>query len=399
MSDAAKLQVTATWQAARPRLQRCWQWLVAHQQAAFLLAGAVLAVILFFVNVVAAAAVTAAWVALIRHYAQTDADRQRRITESFSKAIDQLASDKLEVRLGGIYLLERISQESPDDYWTVMETLTAFVRERTRRTEAELPKRVKERAYFLWKDAGEPEGQDDEFWKQANELEFKAPPAADIAAVLTVIRRRSDENRKRELEKNWQLDFSGAVLRWPTSLARISNAPSSRTRISKALTSSRRISKAPASIARISKAPTSRTRISKAPSSGTRISKTPTSLTRISKAPTSGACVSDSLISIAQPGSPTGGWRKRTAMPGRGCPTAWRGRRTGRRKSLRKPRRQPHNPPLWKRGGRARKASASHQPTLATERRAITCRRARARRPARPGPNYLGPDWPRKGRF
>jgi hypothetical protein len=51
-----------------------------------------------------------------RHTAQTDADRQRRITESFSKAIDQLASDKLEVRLGGIYSLERISKESQDDY-------------------------------------------------------------------------------------------------------------------------------------------------------------------------------------------------------------------------------------------------------------------------------------------
>jgi hypothetical protein len=30
---------------------------------------------------------------------------------------------------GGIYSLERISKESPDDYWTVMEILTAFVRD------------------------------------------------------------------------------------------------------------------------------------------------------------------------------------------------------------------------------------------------------------------------------
>jgi hypothetical protein len=47
-----------------------------------------------------------------------------------------LGSDKLEVRLGGIYSLERISKESPDDYWTVMENLTAFVRERSRRNES-----------------------------------------------------------------------------------------------------------------------------------------------------------------------------------------------------------------------------------------------------------------------
>jgi hypothetical protein len=35
-----------------------------------------------------------------------------QITDRFSKAIDQLGSDKLEIRLGGIYALERIAQES-----------------------------------------------------------------------------------------------------------------------------------------------------------------------------------------------------------------------------------------------------------------------------------------------
>jgi hypothetical protein len=94
--------------------------------------------------------VAVAGVALLRHFAQTAADRQRRITESFSKAIEQLGSDKIEVRLGGIYSLERISKESPNDYWTVIENLTAFVRERSHRTETERIDRVPERAYFLW---------------------------------------------------------------------------------------------------------------------------------------------------------------------------------------------------------------------------------------------------------
>jgi hypothetical protein len=44
-----------------------------------------------------------------RHEAQTKADQHRRITESFSKAVEQLANDKIEMRLGGIYTLERIS--------------------------------------------------------------------------------------------------------------------------------------------------------------------------------------------------------------------------------------------------------------------------------------------------
>jgi hypothetical protein len=54
------------------------------------------------------AGVVVAW---RRHLAQTKADTERRITESFSKAIEQLGSDKLEVRLGGIYTLERIACE------------------------------------------------------------------------------------------------------------------------------------------------------------------------------------------------------------------------------------------------------------------------------------------------
>ena len=40
-----------------------------------------------------------------------------------------LGSDKLDIRLGGIYALERIARDSQKDHWTVMEVLTAFVRE------------------------------------------------------------------------------------------------------------------------------------------------------------------------------------------------------------------------------------------------------------------------------
>src|SRR4051794_17336542 len=60
----------------------------------------------------AGAALSQARTAALRHNAQTDADRQRHITESFSKAVEQLGSEKMEARLGGIYTLERISHES-----------------------------------------------------------------------------------------------------------------------------------------------------------------------------------------------------------------------------------------------------------------------------------------------
>jgi len=58
-----------------------------------------------------------------------EAANQKQITERFSKAIEQLASDKPEVILGGIYTLERIARDSAPDQWTIMEVLTAFVRQ------------------------------------------------------------------------------------------------------------------------------------------------------------------------------------------------------------------------------------------------------------------------------
>jgi hypothetical protein len=56
--------------------------------------------------------------------------QEGQLTERFTRAIEQLGSEKLEVRLGGIYALERIARDSPKDHWTIMEVLTAFVRER-----------------------------------------------------------------------------------------------------------------------------------------------------------------------------------------------------------------------------------------------------------------------------
>ena len=52
----------------------------------------------------------------------------------FNRAVDQLGSEKLEVRLGPIYTLKRISrdQQYVDYKVPILETLAAFVRERTR---------------------------------------------------------------------------------------------------------------------------------------------------------------------------------------------------------------------------------------------------------------------------
>jgi uncharacterized protein YjbI with pentapeptide repeats len=54
--------------------------------------------------------------------------QQGQITERFTRAIDQLGHPQLDVRLGGIYALERIASDSPADRVTIGEILTAFVR-------------------------------------------------------------------------------------------------------------------------------------------------------------------------------------------------------------------------------------------------------------------------------
>jgi Pentapeptide repeats (8 copies) len=58
--------------------------------------------------------------------------REGQVTDRFTKAIEQLGSDKLDVRIGGIYALERIARDSAKDHPTVMEVLTAFIREHSR---------------------------------------------------------------------------------------------------------------------------------------------------------------------------------------------------------------------------------------------------------------------------
>lgn len=55
--------------------------------------------------------------------------REGQVTDRYAKAIEQLGSDKLDVRIGGIYAFERVARDSARDHPTVMEVLAAFVRE------------------------------------------------------------------------------------------------------------------------------------------------------------------------------------------------------------------------------------------------------------------------------
>ncbi len=146
--------------------------------------------------------------ARVRHEEQTEADRRRRISESYSKAVTQLASDKIEERLGGIYTLESISKESPDDYWTVMETLCAFVRNRSR-----WMRRLLSAPISFGSTPVSPMGETRTFWHEAVERNKRSEPPTDIAAILWIIMRRAPSSRDQECQQRWRLNLRGTDLR------------------------------------------------------------------------------------------------------------------------------------------------------------------------------------------
>ena len=63
--------------------------------------------------------------------------REGHVTDRYTKAIEQLGSDRLDVRLGAIYALERIMIDSARDHPTIVEVLAAFVREHSQAAESD----------------------------------------------------------------------------------------------------------------------------------------------------------------------------------------------------------------------------------------------------------------------
>jgi len=62
---------------------------------------------------------------------QVSVTQQGQFTERYSRAVEQLGQqgpDQLQIRLGGIYALERLAHDSPRDQPTIVEVLATFVR-------------------------------------------------------------------------------------------------------------------------------------------------------------------------------------------------------------------------------------------------------------------------------
>ena len=106
------------------------------------------------------------------------AAEEGQITERFTKAIAQLGDDKMAIRLGGIYALERIASDSEKDHGPIMEVLTAYVRENA-------PRQTNPRQRVT------------------------TTPPTDIQAILTVLGRRETTGKNR---RNDPLDLSNTRL-------------------------------------------------------------------------------------------------------------------------------------------------------------------------------------------
>jgi hypothetical protein len=129
--------------------------------------------------------------------------QEGQITERFTRAVEQLgAVDKdgnpaIEIRLGGIYALERIANESDKDYWPIMEILTAYVR---KNSHVEYGERTFSYEYS-------------NAYKESIEIEdrkMQDKVSLDIHAIISVIRRRRYFFNSGETD---HLDLRGTNLR------------------------------------------------------------------------------------------------------------------------------------------------------------------------------------------
>jgi hypothetical protein len=134
-------------------------------------------------------------------------DQARLTTERFTRAVDQLGNkDSLDVRLGGIYALERLARESQEDRGSIIEILTAYVREHAGR-----PMRAANRPV-------DPHEHRAGWARSLGERPNEAPvvlnrPTTDVQAVLTVLRRLRLESHDPDLELDLhETALSGADL-------------------------------------------------------------------------------------------------------------------------------------------------------------------------------------------
>jgi hypothetical protein len=131
---------------------------------------------------------------------QLQISRETQITERFSRAVEQLGSKNEDVRVGGIYTLERVAKDSHRDRRIVQAVIGAYVRRH---------------AHWLVGSAGGPQHPTPTVDQQLPWMEHRR---ADIQAAMWVLGRRP------QYRDEWQLYLSRVDLRGVFLYGRLSNA-------------------------------------------------------------------------------------------------------------------------------------------------------------------------------
>lgn len=92
--------------------------------------------------------------------------RTGQITSRYESGINQLGDENITVRIGGIYALEQVVEEGPDNQQTILDVLASFVREKTGKRTGGL-------------------------------IRATGPLAADVQAALSVLGRRDRQTKVR----------------------------------------------------------------------------------------------------------------------------------------------------------------------------------------------------------
>lgn len=139
-------------------------------------------------------------------------NQDRLIAERFMGAITQLGHEKIETRTGAIYALERVAQDFSKEHWTIMEILTAFVRENAAKEQLKGEQQQPEYSSVVYSSRRRGGSRPTQQLEQ-NFHEEVPKIRTDIQAALTVIGRRNllEDPKDQKLDLR-NIDIRGADL-------------------------------------------------------------------------------------------------------------------------------------------------------------------------------------------
>ncbi|MEU6274178.1 pentapeptide repeat-containing protein [Streptomyces populi] len=83
-------------------------------------------------SLTATAAIATVLVTMLINHGEMKATREGQITDRYTAAINNLGNSSADVRLGGIYALQRIMNDSPRDQASIVDALSAYIRTHSR---------------------------------------------------------------------------------------------------------------------------------------------------------------------------------------------------------------------------------------------------------------------------